>query len=133
MAAPRRPIPAPDQPVSITPLSGPKLERSTGSLPDRARRLSHEQRAAIRAVMQIFVEDDLAGGMADVARIFCDSCRAERPAAGFIRYDQQSVCNACAVDYEIARAEGRVISADEYVRARTVTSGKRRAFLSRVK
>jgi hypothetical protein len=84
--------------------------------------LSPEQTAAIRAVMHIFVEDDLASGVSADQKLACDACRTEQQAPGFIQYDRHFVCNSCAGDYEIARAEGKVQSAADFVRGRAFTN-----------
>ena len=66
--------------------------------------------------MQLFVEDDVAKGLSVDKRLYCDACERVRPAAGFIQYDRYSVCNACAIEYEVARARGLTATAGQYVR-----------------
>jgi hypothetical protein len=82
------------------------------------RSITPEQVAAIRSVMQVFVHDDRASGVPADKQMFCDACQTGRPARGFIQYDRHMVCNECAIDYEIARARGLVLSAAEFVRGR---------------
>jgi hypothetical protein len=72
---------------------------------DGARMITPTQVQAIREAMRVFVEDDLAGGQRTASR-WCDRCRAARPAAGFIDYAGGDLCNDCATDYELARANG---------------------------
>jgi hypothetical protein len=62
-----------------------------------AHTLSREQTRAVRAVMRMFAEEDLAHGVPRRARRLCQRCHRERPAAGFIH------CNTCATAFELAR------------------------------
>lgn len=131
MAAPQRPHSAPASHTPVAPTGHPsKVDRSGPPAPKRV--LSAEQVAAIRAVMQIFVEDDLAGGMPADRQLLCDACAVEQPAPGFIKYDQHLVCNNCALEYEIARAEGVVPSAGEWVRLQGKRGRRRRPALMRI-
>ena len=87
----------------------------------RARRtsshhLSRSQTLAIRAAMQLFVDDDLAKGISLDQRLYCAACERPRPAAGFIQYSRYHVCNSCAIEYEIAHARGLTASPGQYVR-----------------
>jgi hypothetical protein len=84
-----------------------------GAVPPRP--LSAEQVAAVRTVMRLFVEDDLAAGVTPDERDVCDACRKERPAAGAIHYDDVYLCNACATEYELARLRGQVRDAGQFV------------------
>lgn len=133
MAAPRRPIPAHLHPTSLSDSNQPGLGHTGRPGASHGRRLSDEQRAAIRAVMQIFVEDDLAGGMRDDERLPCDACHLDQAAPGFIKYDDLAMCNSCAIDYETARAEGNVFSAADFVRLRPRPATRPRPFLTRIK
>jgi hypothetical protein len=66
--------------------------------------------------MRVFVEDDLARGVAPTARVYCDACERARPAAGSISYDRYALCNSCAVEYEAARARGLLGTPGRFVR-----------------
>ena len=86
-----------------------------GSLVRRV--LTAAQERAIRAAMQTFVDDDVAFGAARrTARLWCVRCRDERGAEGFVDYDGDAFCNACATDYELARARGLVWTPAEFLR-----------------
>ncbi|MGH2588422.1 MAG: hypothetical protein ACRDJE_26170 [Dehalococcoidia bacterium] len=80
-----------------------------------ARTLTAAQVRAIRTAMQIFVEEDLAFGRGKSAHRWCVRCEGERPAAGFIAYEGGDLCNECATLYEIARAQGLVLSPREFL------------------
>jgi formate dehydrogenase maturation protein FdhE len=79
--------------------------------------LSTRQVSSIRAVMQLFIEDDIASGESVSERRYCHACELRRPAAGFIQYDRYAICNACATNYELARATGLAEDIGQYVDA----------------
>ena len=79
--------------------------------------LSHVQTRAVRTVMQLFVEEDLAHGVARSTRRSCERCRRNRPAPGFIHYDEADLCNACATAYELARLRHATASVSAFVGA----------------
>jgi hypothetical protein len=81
-----------------------------------ARSLSPTQLAGIPVVMQDFVEEDLARGIAPDTQLDCDACRWSRPMPGFIRYGCYQLCNRCATAYEVAQAQGEVDSPGQFLR-----------------
>jgi hypothetical protein len=95
---------------------GRAIGRRTRAAPPAGRVLTPEQVAAIRSVMRLFVEDDLANGVSASKRMYCDACQQPQQALGFIQYDRHLLCNACAVEYEVARARGLALSAGQFVR-----------------
>lgn len=95
---------------------GRMIGRRTRLAQPPMRPLSPEQVTAIRAVMQLFVEDDIANGVSPQKRMYCDACQKLQPALGFIEYDRHLLCNGCAIEYEVARARGLALSAGQYVR-----------------
>ena len=110
------------QPDSCTPAraaSWPPIEDLSPT-----RNLTAAQVRAIRAVMQIFVEEDLAFGTRRSALQWCVRCEGDRPGAGSIDYECGSFCNPCATDYELARARGVVRTPHEFL-AITPTNGGR--------
>jgi len=85
--------------------------------------LSPTQVQAIRSAMKLFVDDDLARGVRLTDRMYCDACQRARPAAGVIRYGRYAVCNGCAMEYEVARAQGQIASPGQYVRDKRFGEG----------
>ena len=85
---------------------------------DRGRSLSHAQIRAIQAAMRLFVDEDLRQLEEPDGRLYCDACQRAQPAAGFIRYCRYQICNACAIEYELAQARGLTGSAGQFVRDR---------------
>jgi hypothetical protein len=91
--------------------------KSTGS------RLSARQVESIRTAMRVFMDDALANGVPGTARRYCDACERARPAPGFIHYDRYELCNACAIEYEVARASGLITTTGQYVRDKRFGDG----------
>jgi hypothetical protein len=85
--------------------------------------LSTGEMEAIRAALSLFVEDDIARGVAAFSRLFCDACQRARPAAGFIQYGRYATCNACAIEYEVARARGLLGTPGQFVRDKRFGEG----------
>lgn len=79
------------------------------------RALTAAQVRAIRAVMRLLVEDDLARGVSK-PKCWCARCATLRPAPGAVAYDGVTLCNACATRFELARAAGRVRSVHAFLR-----------------
>lgn len=100
---------------------GRTMSKREGALvaPRLHRVLTLEQVAAIRSRMRLVVEGDLADGVAHRDRLYCDGCQRPQLAPGFIAYDQYSFCNGCAIEHEVARARGLVLSAGQFVRDKT--------------
>jgi len=76
---------------------------------------SPAQVAAVRAVMQILVDDDLARGKAAIVLANCSGCRRSRPAAGAVTYGSTTLCNRCATEFELARLNRSVQTVSEFV------------------
>ena len=88
------------------------------------RTLTAQQTAAIRAVMRLFVDDDIAKGVSHDQRLHCDACERARPAPGYIRYDGRVFCNSCAIEYELARARGLIRTVTQFLRERLGGDGE---------
>jgi formate dehydrogenase maturation protein FdhE len=93
--------------------------------PAKARRLSRSQLTAICTAMAVFRTDDLARGVPEPARTYCDACQGPRPLAGALRYDRYLLCNTCATAYEVARARGLLATAGQFVREHRFGEGDR--------
>jgi hypothetical protein len=107
----------PRDPITLFPDASPGVRPRLVAVPAATPHpLSETQLAAIRAAMQLFVDDDLDRGVTADQRLFCDACERVRPAAGSIRYDRYLLCNNCGIEYEVARARGLTISPGQYVR-----------------
>ena len=73
------------------------------------------QLAAARAVMRLFIKEDLAHGVSPTSRLFCCACQSQRPMPGFVQYGQAQLCNDCATKYEILRVSGILETVDQYL------------------
>jgi hypothetical protein len=80
--------------------------------------LTQRQLDAIKTAMQLFVEEDLERGIPPQSTRLCSVCRRPRFAAGFVDYAEFCLCNQCATEYEIYRAQGTVRSIDEFLTRR---------------
>jgi hypothetical protein len=80
-----------------------------------AHTLSREQTRAVRTVMRIFAEEDLAHGVSRRARRLCQRCHRERPAAGFICYSGAALCNTCATAFELARLRHTAVTVSDWL------------------
>ena len=77
--------------------------------------VSVAQAEAIREIMRIIVDDDLAKGVSPGDSAVCDHCRQVKPAPGFIDYDHHKLCNDCSCEYELARVQGLVHSPGQFM------------------
>lgn len=78
-------------------------------------RLTEGQVEAIKAAMRLFVEEDLERGMPPQSTSPCDGCGRPRLAPGSVLYGGTRLCNECATDYEIARAQRAINSIDDFL------------------
>ncbi len=74
------------------------------------------QVAAVRTVMQLFVDQDLESGVSPRRVMRCARCGQLRPLPGFLLYDGVRFCNRCATEYELARIGGQARTASEFLR-----------------
>ena len=105
-----------DPPQELRPLpatTGEPARRSNLAVVGRV--LTAEQVSAVRAIMRLFVEDDLAKGVSPARRMRCVACADWRSAPGFIRYERLDFCNDCASAFETARLRGLVRTAAQYL------------------
>ena len=77
--------------------------------------LTQRQVDAIKTAMHLFVEEDLERGVLPQSTRPCSVCRRPRSAAGFVTYGEFRLCNQCATEYEISRAQGIVRSINDFL------------------
>ena len=106
----------PAQPSPAGGAVGRAMPATSFAAPTATRTITPEQVEAVRAVMRLFIEDDLKNGVAADRRMYCDGCEQPRSMAGFIQYDRHALCNDCATEYEVARLRGLTCSVGEFVR-----------------
>ncbi len=78
--------------------------------------LTPRQREAIREAMRTLVDEDMERGPDERALATCAACSRTPVLLGSVLYNGVRLCNGCATEYELARAEGRVESIEEFVR-----------------
>ena len=71
--------------------------------------------AAARAVMRLFISEDLAHGVSPTSQLFCCACQSRRPMPGFVQYGESQLCNDCATEYEVLRIAGIFETVDQYL------------------
>ncbi|HTE86974.1 MAG TPA: hypothetical protein VK821_19850 [Dehalococcoidia bacterium] len=67
-------------------------------------------------VIHLFMEEDLERGIPATAHIYCDACARRRPRAGAIPYGDHLLCNFCAAQFEVAKANGETPSIGQFIR-----------------
>jgi hypothetical protein len=97
-------------------VKGSRYHRSARdvAVPQAPNGLTERQVDAIRTAMRLFVEEDLARGVLPQNTRLCSVCRQPRSAAGFVTYADFHLCNQCATEYEISRAQGIVKSISDF-------------------
>jgi hypothetical protein len=80
--------------------------------------LTRGQTLAIQAAMQTFVDEDRAFGRGVLQLRWCVYCQSDRPGPGFIAYECGDFCNACATEFELARAQRLVRTVGEFLEQR---------------
>ncbi len=100
---------------------------ATSSTTMLLRPISASQLAAVRTIMQLFIDEDLTNGVSLSQRLLCHGCRLPCSMAGFLQYERYQLCNGCATEYEVARMRGVVASIGQYVREKQFSEAGRRA------
>jgi hypothetical protein len=90
----------------------PRQARKTVAV---GRALTPNQIDAIRAVMRLFIDDDLGRGLDPHTTLYCDRCESAQPAAGSVRYGRFTFCNGCSTEFEIARGRGLIEHEGEFM------------------
>lgn len=72
------------------------------------------QREAVKAAMEILVEEDRSRGVDPAATIRCARCRGTRSLIGSVDYGGTRFCHECATRFELARVAGRARTGAEF-------------------
>lgn len=83
-------------------------ERAMGKLPDVERQLITER---IRSLLQKQLEMRVPASI----KVICHNCGYAKPVAGAVSYGCYRLCNDCALQYELAKAEGDVQTIEDFV------------------
>jgi hypothetical protein len=85
--------------------------------------------AGLRARTRPLVMDVVPNGVSDLERAYCDACQQARPGAGSVQDGRYALCNACALEYALASAQGHAVTAGQFVRDKVF--GETAAYLFR--
>ena len=78
-------------------------------------KLSDSERKAIIQRIHGLATKELQTGVSPSTRVICHNCGHAKPLAGAVRYGRYRLCNDCALQYELAKAEGDVQAIEEFV------------------
>lgn len=78
-------------------------------------KLSDSERKAIIQRIHGLATKELQTGVSPSTMVICHNCGHAKPLAGAVRYGQYRLCNDCAVQYELAKAEGNVQTIEDFV------------------
>ena len=78
-------------------------------------KISDSKRKAITEKIRGLALAHLEMGVSTGTRIICHNCGYAKPLMGAIRYGRYRLCNDCALQYELAKAEGTVQTIDNFV------------------
>ena len=78
-------------------------------------KLSDSEKERIAQGVRSLVQPHLALGISTGSRVICHNCGYAKPLIGAVRYGKYRLCNGCAVQYELGKAEGRVKNIENFV------------------
>lgn len=74
-------------------------------------------RKAISKRIRGLVQKHLEMGLSGDTRVICHNCGHAKSVAGTVNYGRYRLCNDCALQYELAKAEGDVQTIEDFVLA----------------
>lgn len=83
-------------------------EKSMGKLPDSKRKDITER---IRGLATEHLQEGIPSG----SRIICHNCGHTKLLVGSARYGRYRLCNDCALEYDLALAEGKVKNIEDFI------------------
>lgn len=81
------------------------------------RRLSESERKKITETIRSLVQKHAESGVSSGSRAICHNCGHAKPLIGSAHYGRYRLCNDCALNYELAKAQGDVQSIEDFVLA----------------
>jgi hypothetical protein len=63
------------------------------------------------------VQENIQAGVSSNTRAICHNCGHVKPLTGSVHYGRYSLCNDCALRYELAKAQGDVENVKDFVLA----------------
>jgi hypothetical protein len=80
-------------------------------------KLSDSERKVITRRISGLVLKQFQSGVSTTTKVICHKCGYAKPLAGLVRYGQYRLCYDCALQYELAKAEGDVQTIDDFILA----------------
>ena len=78
-------------------------------------KLSDSERKVITERIRGLALKRLEVGVSTGTRVICHNCGHAKPVAGSVHYGRYRLCNDCALQYELAKAEGAVQTIEDFV------------------
>jgi len=78
-------------------------------------KLTDSERKAIVEEIRSLAIKHLQAGVSDSTMVICHNCGRAKPLAGVVHYDRYRVCNDCALNYALAKAEGTVQTIEDFI------------------
>jgi len=80
-------------------------------------KLSNSDKQAISKRIRGLVQKHLEMGVSEGTRVICHNCGNAKSVAGTVQYGRYRLCNDCALQYELAKAQGNVQTIEDFVLA----------------
>ncbi len=80
-------------------------------------KVSNSKKQAISKSIRGLVQKHLAMGLSTGTKVICHNCGHAKSIAGSVHYGRYRLCNDCALQYELAKAEGNVQTIEDFVLA----------------
>jgi len=78
-------------------------------------KLSESKKQEISRKIRGLALTHLQAGVSTGTLILCHNCGYAKPLIGATRYGKYRLCNDCALQYELGKAEGRVKNIEDFV------------------
>lgn len=78
-------------------------------------KLSDVEKQVITERIRSLLQKHLEIGVPTGTKVICHNCGYAKPVAGVVHYGHYRLCNDCALQYEVAKAEGDVQTIEDFV------------------
>lgn len=78
-------------------------------------KLSESKKEEIYRKIRGLALTHLQAGISTGSLVLCHNCGYTKPLIGATRYGKYRLCNDCALQYELTKAEGRVKNIEDFV------------------
>jgi hypothetical protein len=77
--------------------------------------MTESQREAARKRIYDLLEKNLEAGITGGDKVICHNCGCAKPRVVVVEYDNYRLCIDCALYYELAKAQGKVQSIEDFI------------------